>query len=173
MKLTKEQLIAGAYSIAPSWNAYCNDTIKEIISPCSTGGWRVKYEAGEELSLKDGDVVIRALILAAFEEEEENTREVRKCADCGKSEVENTDLLILTVHSSHDIDVCIPCFMDSRKSANRRKQVNEQSNACASCIHRYKSKTNSDNLCIRCEVQIPMETNICARCYMDGQGKLR
>lgn len=68
IKLTREQLIAGAVSIA-SGNLF-QSTTQRIIEPSATGGWRAEWgdppgSAGSQ-DIEDGDVVIRALILAVL-----------------------------------------------------------------------------------------------------------
>lgn len=68
IKLTREQLIAGAMSIA-SDERHQHGTPR-IVEPSLTGGWRAEWGEWGNLTgwldLKDGDVVIRALILAVL-----------------------------------------------------------------------------------------------------------
>ena len=63
MKLTKEQLMAGARSLAAEMYDGASGLI--ITPPGDTGGWAVK-NGWIEVYLSDSKVVIRALVLVAL-----------------------------------------------------------------------------------------------------------
>lgn len=69
MKLTREQLEKGAESIANDLADAVGTQFISIKDPDETGGWMaVLAQPYGKTSLKDSDVVLRALILRALEE---------------------------------------------------------------------------------------------------------
>lgn len=86
MKLSKEELLAGARSVAMEFRRPYAGVLRPngaptgdlvITAPSDAGGWNAKWmytndkgerKVGSTLTMTDSDVVLRALILAAFDE---------------------------------------------------------------------------------------------------------
>lgn len=78
MKLSREELLSGARSVAMGIEFYGGDPSGDLVitAPSDAGGWKAAWvythegerKVGTTLNMSDSDVVLRALILAAFNE---------------------------------------------------------------------------------------------------------